>query len=256
MLEIVLKTIDAQRDASLKNLVDFLKIPSISAQPDHQADMQTAAAWLQTKLKSAGFTTTIEPTAGHPVVLAKNDHKPNRPTVLIYGHYDVQPPEPLDLWTTPPFEPTIRKTEANTDAVYARGAVDDKGQVWAHVQALSVWQKHGGLPINITLIIEGEEEVGSHNLAAFFESHKAELKADLAVISDTNQFARGLPAIPYGLRGLCYAELFLTGPDHDLHSGLYGGAVPNPANILCELIGSLHTPDGRVTLPGFYDDVV
>jgi acetylornithine deacetylase/succinyl-diaminopimelate desuccinylase-like protein len=256
MLETVLKTIDAQRTESLQNLIDFLKIPSISAQPDHQPDMQTAAAWLQTKLKSAGFTTTIEPTAGHPVVLAKNDHKPNRPAVLIYGHYDVQPPEPLDLWTTPPFEPTIRKTEANTDAVYARGAVDDKGQVWAHVQALSVWQKHGGLPINITLIIEGEEEVGSHNLAAFFESHKAELKADLAVISDTNQFARGLPAITYGLRGLSYAELFLTGPDHDLHSGLYGGAVPNPANILCEFIGSLHSADGKVNIPNFYDDVL
>src|ERR1700733_7643863 len=207
MLETVLKTIDAQRDASLKNLIDFLKIPSISAQPDHQPDMQTAAAWLQTKLKSAGFATTIEPTAGHPVVLAKNDHKPNRPTVLIYGHSDVQPPEPLELWTSPPFEPTIRKTEANTDAIYARGAVDDKGQVWAHIEALAAWQQHGGVPVNITLLIEGEEEIGSDNLAPFMRENKEKLKADLAVISDPNQFDRGLPAITYGLRGLCYSEI-------------------------------------------------
>ncbi len=137
-----------------------------------------------------------------------------------------------------------------------RGAVDDKGQVWAHIEALSAWQAHGGLPVNVTLLIEGEEEIGSDHLEAFVRDHQDDLKADIAVISDTNQFARGLPAITYGLRGLCYAEVFITGPDHDLHSGLYGGAVPNPANILCDFIASLHDIDGKVTLPGFYSDVV
>jgi acetylornithine deacetylase/succinyl-diaminopimelate desuccinylase-like protein len=189
-------------------------------------------------------------------VLAKNKHVAGRPTVLIYGHYDVQPAEPLDLWTSPPFEATVRKTETGADAVYARGAVDDKGQVWAHVEALTAWQAHGGLPVNVTFLIEGEEEIGSENLEAFVRAHKNELKADIAVISDTSQFSEGLPAITYGLRGLCYAEIFITGPDHDLHSGLYGGAVPNPANILCEFIASLHTPDGKVAIPDFYADVI
>jgi acetylornithine deacetylase/succinyl-diaminopimelate desuccinylase-like protein len=168
----------------------------------------------------------------------------------------VQPPEPLDLWQSPPFEPTVRKTETGAEAIYARGAVDDKGQVWAHIEALTAWQAHGGLPVNVTFLIEGEEEIGSENLEKFVRDYKDELKADIAVISDTSQFADGLPAITYGLRGLCYAEVFITGPDHDLHSGLYGGAVPNPANIICEFIASLHAPDGKVALPGFYNDVV
>jgi acetylornithine deacetylase/succinyl-diaminopimelate desuccinylase-like protein len=255
-LENVLATIDSRKSQSLALLKEFLAIPSVSTKPEHKPDMLRCANWLADQLKAAGFTVSVEPTAGHPVVLAKNQHKPGRPTVLIYGHYDVQPPEPLDLWTTPPFEPTVRKIEAGTDAVYARGAVDDKGQVWAHVEALSAWQAHGGLPINITFLIEGEEEIGSDNLPAFLAAHKDQLKADIAVISDTGQFARGLPAITYGLRGLCYAEVFLTGPDHDLHSGIFGGSVPNPANILCEFIGSLHDANGKVNLPGFYDEVI
>lgn len=256
MLNQVLTTIDNRRAASLERLKEFLRIPSVSTKPEHQPDMQRCATWLADQLKFAGFDVKIEPTGGHPVVLAKNRHQPGRPTILVYGHYDVQPPEPLELWTTPPFEPTVRKNEAGFDAIYARGAVDDKGQVWAHVEALTAWQAHGGVPVNVTLLIEGEEEIGSENLEAFVRSRKDDLKADIAVISDTDQFARGLPAITYGLRGLCYAEVFITGPDHDLHSGLYGGAVPNPANILCEFIGSLHDSDGRVTIPGFYEDVV
>ena len=255
-LENVLATVDSRRSQSLALLKEFLAIPSVSTKPEHKADMLRCASWLVDQLKGARFSVSIEPTAGHPVVLAKNQHKPGRPTVLIYGHYDVQPPEPMELWTTGPFEPTVRKTEAGTDAVYARGAVDDKGQVWAHVEALAAWQAHGGLPINVTLMIEGEEEIGSDNLPAFLLSHKDQLKADIAVISDTGQFARGLPAITYGLRGLCYAEVFLIGPNHDLHSGLYGGSVPNPANILGEFIGSLHDRDGKVNIPGFYEDVI
>jgi acetylornithine deacetylase/succinyl-diaminopimelate desuccinylase-like protein len=176
--------------------------------------------------------------------------------VLIYGHYDVQPPEPLEPWVSPPFTPTIRKTPDGHDAIYARGAVDDKGQTWAQIQALGCWQKHGGIPVNITFLIEGEEEVGSPNLAPFIAAHKNDLKCDLAVVSDTQQFARGIPALTYGLRGLVYMEVKVTAADHDLHSGLYGGAVPNPANILCEILATLHEKSGRVDIAGFYDDVL
>jgi acetylornithine deacetylase/succinyl-diaminopimelate desuccinylase-like protein len=256
MLNQVLATLDQRRAASLEQLKEFLRLPSVSTNPEHQPDMIRCATWLADQLKFAGFDVKVEPTGGHPVVLAKNRHQAGRPTVLVYGHYDVQPPEPLELWTSPPFEPTVRKNEAGVDAIYARGAVDDKGQVWAHVEALTAWQAHGGVPVNVTLLIEGEEEIGSDHLEAFVRDRKDDLKADIAVISDTDQFARGLPAITYGLRGLCYAEVFITGPDHDLHSGLYGGAVPNPANILCEFVAGLHDSDGRVTIPGFYDDVV
>ena len=255
MIDTVLKTIDSTRDQSLAGLIDFLRLPSISTKPEHAADVRACATWLADRLNLIGLKAQVLPTAGHPVVLAKNAHQPGRPTVLVYGHYDVQPPEPLDLWTTPPFEPTVRKTDAGTDAVYARGAVDDKGQVWAHVQAIAAWHAHGGAPVNLTLLIEGEEECGSNHLTDFVNQHKADLNADIAVISDTNQFARGLPAITYGLRGLLYMEVFLTGPDHDLHSGMYGGAVPNPANVLCQLIATLHDQDGRINIPGFYDNV-
>ena len=255
-LDAVLATIDQRRDASLAQLIEFLSIPSVSTQPAHKGDMLKCAAWLSDQLREAGFAVRVEATPGHPVVVAKNEHRPGRPTVLVYGHYDVQPPEPLDLWESPPFEPTVRKTAAGADAIYARGAVDDKGQVWAHVDALTAWQAHGGVPVNVTLLIEGEEEIGSEHLEAFVRQHADELKADVAVVSDTNQFADGLPAITYGLRGLCYAEVTVTGPNHDLHSGLYGGAVVNPANALCGFVAGLHGPDGRVDLPGFYADVV
>ena len=251
MLDRVLETIESRKHQSLALLKEFLSIPSVSTKPEHKADMQRCAAWVADQCRFAALETAIMQTPGHPIVVAKNKHRPDRPTVLFYGHYDVQPPEPLDQWESPPFEPTIRN-----GAIYARGAVDDKGQVWAHIEALLAWQAHGGPPVNITLLIEGEEEIGSDNLEAFVKFHQESLRADICVISDTNQFARGLPAITYGLRGLCYMEIFLTGPSHDLHSGLFGGAVPNPANVLGELIASLHAPDGRVNLPGFYDQVV
>jgi acetylornithine deacetylase/succinyl-diaminopimelate desuccinylase-like protein len=256
MLDRIFTTLQSRREASLSQLKEFLSIPSVSTKPDHQPEMIRCATWLSDQLKAAAFDVKIVPTAGHPIVLAKNKHVTGRPTVLVYGHYDVQPPEPIDLWTSPPFEPTVRKTETGAEAIFARGAVDDKGQVWAHVEAMTAWQAHGGLPINVTLIIEGEEEIGSANLAKFLADYKAELNADITVVSDTGQFAEGLPAITYGLRGLCYAELFITGTDHDVHSGMYGGAVPNAANILCEFIASLHDADGKVTIPGFYDDVI
>lgn len=253
MLNNVLSHIDASRDRILQDLTEFLRIPSVSTKPEHAGDCQRCAEWLSGRLSSLGLKSQVLPTGGHPAVLATNDHKPGRPTVLVYGHYDVQPPEPLEQWTTPPFEPTVRN-----NALYARGTADDKGQVWCHVAALEAWQKQqGGVPVNLTFLVEGEEEIGSRNLRKFVESHKDLLKADVAVISDTNQFTRGLPAITYGLRGLVYMEVALTGPSHDLHSGLYGGAVPNPANVLCELLASLHDPKtGKVNIPGFYDDVL
>lgn len=251
MLDPVLATIESRKHQSLSLLKEFLSIPSVSTKPEHKPDMQRCAMWVADQCRFAALDTAVMQTPGHPIVVAKNKHLPNRPTILFYGHYDVQPPEPLDQWESPPFEPTIRN-----GAIYARGAVDDKGQVWAHIEAITAWQAHGGPPVNITLLIEGEEEIGSDHLEAFVKFHQESLRADICVISDTNQFARGLPAITYGLRGLCYMEIFLTGPGHDLHSGLFGGAVPNPANVLGELIASLHSADGRVNLPGFYDQVI
>src|SRR5689334_9660495 len=256
MLSNVLQSIDSRRQQSISDLKEFLRIPSVSTKPEHKPDMRKCAEWLAAKLRAAKLDAQIRQTPGHPIVLAKNQHRPGRPTILFYGHYDVQPPEPLEKWVTPPFEPSIRKTEAGTDAVYARGAVDDKGQVWAHVEAITQWQSKAELPVNLTMLIEGEEEIGSDNLSDFITAQRDELKADIAVISDTGQFARGVPAITYGLRGLVYSEVFITGPSHDLHSGMYGGSVPNPANILCQLLATLHDKNGRVNIPGFYDDVI
>ncbi|CAN5516584.1 dipeptidase [soil metagenome] len=258
MLDKVLHAIDGRKEESLEALKQLLAIPSVSTKPDHKPDMQRCANWLSEKLKAAKLDVQILPTGGgkgHPIVIAKNKHPPNRPTILFYGHYDVQPPEPLDLWQSPPFEPTVRKDENGFDAIYARGAVDDKGQVWAHCEAIAAWQAHGGLPVNLTMLIEGEEEIGSDHLEAFIRENKALLKSDLCLISDTGLYERDVPAITYSLRGLVYEEVFLTGPSHDLHSGGYGGAVPNPANELCALLTSLHDADGRVNIPGFYDDV-
>jgi acetylornithine deacetylase/succinyl-diaminopimelate desuccinylase-like protein len=251
MIDAVLQQVDANREATVAGLKELLKIPSVSTKPEHKADLRKCAAWIAEKLNGMGLTAAVKETGGHPAVVAKNEHKPGRPTILFYGHYDVQPPEPLDKWLTPPFEPTIRD-----GAIYARGAVDDKGQVWAHLQAIAAWQKNGGVPVNLTLLIEGEEEIGSDNLERFVRDNKDYLKADVALISDTNQYARGIPAITYGLRGLVYTEVFITGADHDTHSGLYGGAIPNPANILCQILGALHDGQRKVTVPGFYDDVV
>src|SRR3954470_17311207 len=255
MLDRVLLSLYDRREHSLAGLLDFLRVPSVSTKPEHAGDLRNCADWLAGQLRSAGLSADVHPTTGHPIVLARNEHKPGRPTVLFYGHYDVQPPEPLDQWTTPPFEPTVRDDGTGHQAVYARGAVDDKGQVWCHVEAVRAWQEAGGLPVNLVMLIEGEEEIGSDHLDAFVRAHKEALKADVAVISDTNQFARGVPAITYGLRGLVYCEVFVTAVSHDLHSGMFGGSVPNPANVLCELLATLHTPDGRVNIEGFYDEV-
>lgn len=255
MVNDVLSDLDKRRDSTVQRLAEFLRIPSVSTKPDHRHDMRRCATWLADRLREGGLTAEIRDTPGHPIVLAKNDHVPNRPTILFYGHYDVQPPEPLEQWTTGPFEPTVRKDDKGFDAIFARGAVDDKGQVWAHVEAILAWQRHGGLPVNLTLLVEGEEEIGSDHLEAFVRDHRDELRADVAVISDTGQFDRGVPAITYGLRGLVYCEVFVHGPSHDLHSGMFGGAVPNPANVLADLLASLHEPDGRVAVEGFYDDV-
>src|SRR5689334_20060436 len=257
-LDQVLATLEGRKHQSLASLKELLAIPSVSTKPEHKPDMQRCATWLSDQLQRAGLDVKIMATGGgkgHPVVVAKNKHQPGRPTVLFYGHYDVQPPEPLNEWKSPPFEPTVRKDDNGFDAVFARGAVDDKGQVWAHCEAIIAWQAHGGLPVNLTMLIEGEEEIGSDHLETFVRENKDLLKADLCLISDTGLFERGVPAITYSLRGLVYEEVFLTGPSHDLHSGGYGGAVPNPANVLCELLATLHDKDNRVNIPGFYDDV-
>jgi acetylornithine deacetylase/succinyl-diaminopimelate desuccinylase-like protein len=249
----VLQTIDSRREQSVAALKEFLAIPSISAKPDNQLEMRRCAQWLADHLAFAGLDVKLMPTGrgkGQPVVVARNKHVSGRPTVLLYGHYDVQPPEPLELWTSPPFEPAVRN-----NAIYARGSADDKGQVWAHVEAIMAWQAHSGLPVNLIVLVEGEEEIGSSNLSEFIREHRQALAADIAVISDTNQYARGIPAITYGLRGIVYMEVTITGPSHDLHSGLYGGMVPNPANVLCELLATLHDRDGRVNVRGFYDKV-
>ena len=250
MLEDVLGRINQGQSDAVARLTEFLRIPSVSTQVDHAPDMSRCAEFLADELRAMGLDARVCPTGGHPAVLAHTEHVSGQPTVLLYGHYDVQPPEPLELWTSPPFEPTVRD-----GAIYARGAADDKGQVWAHIEAIRAWQQHGGVPVNLTLLIEGEEEIGSPNLAQFIQAHLRSLQADVAVISDTNQFARGLPAITYGLRGLVYQEVFVQGPDHDLHSGLFGGVSPNPANVLCQLLASLHDELGRVNIPDFYSDV-
>ena len=251
MLQKVIETIEARRDASVAALKEFLAIPSISAKPEHNPDVARAAQWLADQLKFAAMDVCIMKTGGHPAVMAKNKFIAGRPTVLFYGHYDVQPAEPLEQWVSPPFEPVVRD-----GAIFARGAADDKGQVWAHVEAIMAWQAHGGLPVNLIMLIEGEEETASPHLGEFLRRHREALSADIIVVSDTSQYARGMPAITYSLRGLVYMEVKITGPAYDLHSGLFGGAVPNPANVLCQLMAGLHLPDGKVNLPNFYDDVL
>jgi acetylornithine deacetylase/succinyl-diaminopimelate desuccinylase-like protein len=234
------------------DLFEFLRIPSVSARSEHKADVARAARWLHARLERIGFTTETLATPGHPVVLAEWRKAPKgAPTVLVYGHYDVQPPEPLDLWTSPAFEPTVR--DGN---IYARGSVDDKGQVWVHVAALEAHlASRGTLPVNVILLVEGEEEVGSEHLAAFIEAHRERLRCDAVVISDSAMFAPGIPSILSSLRGLAYFEINVTGPNSDLHSGMYGGAVVNPATALARIIASFHDADGRIAIPGFYDTV-
>jgi acetylornithine deacetylase/succinyl-diaminopimelate desuccinylase-like protein len=239
----------------LTELKEFLRIPSVSTQEKHGPDIERAAAWLREKLLSAGFPKAeVMPTPGHPVVYAEwLAAGPGAPTILIYGHYDVQPPDPLELWNTPPFEPTIIG-----DDIFARGAADDKGQLYIHVKAVEAFtetSETGVPPINIKAFFEGEEEIGSPSLEPFIRTHTDLLSADVAVISDTHMLGKDIPSITYALRGLAYFEIEVTGPDHDLHSGAYGGAVHNPINALCALIARLQDKDGRITIPGFYDKV-
>ena len=240
------------QDTFVEQLEDLLRIPSISTDPAHQADVRRAADWLVDHLKAIGIqkAEAVE-TGGHPIVLAEHHAGDDRPTVLVYGHYDVQPPDPLDLWETPPFEPTRKD-----GILYARGASDDKGQMFMHVKAAEAYlQAEGGPPVNLTFLIEGEEESGSVHLVPFIEQYRDRLAADVVLISDTAMFAKGVPSITYGLRGMAYVEVTLQGPSRDLHSGVYGGAVENPANALARLIAGLHDDRHRVTVEGFYDNV-
>jgi acetylornithine deacetylase/succinyl-diaminopimelate desuccinylase-like protein len=248
-----LEYVRSNRDRFLAELKEFLSIPSISTQPEHAPDIKRAAAWLQDKLLLAGFPRVdVMPTQGHPVVYAEwLAAGPGAPTILVYGHYDVQPPDPLDQWNTPPFEPTIVG-----DDIFARGAADDKGQLYTHVKAAEAFKNEDGVPpVNIKCIFEGEEETGSPSLEPFIREHADLLSADVAVISDTHILGKDIPSIVYALRGLAYVEVEMTGPDHDLHSGIYGGAVHNPINALCAMIAKLQDENGHITIPGFYDAV-
>ncbi len=232
-------------------LCELLRIPSVSADSRHKADVRRAAEWVLERLRGAGFSAEMHETPGHPIVTAERHDAPGKPTVLVYGHYDVQPPDPLDEWISPPFEPTRR--DGN---LYARGATDDKGQVLTHLFSVTAWLATvGTLPVNVKFLIEGEEEVGSAHLEEFIAQHRQQLACDVIVISDSSQFGPGQPAITYGLKGIAYYELRLTGPRQDLHSGTFGGAVTNPANALVQMLAALRDERGRVRVPGFYDRV-
>ncbi len=238
-------------DRFLAELIEFLKIPSISADSAYKGSVDQAADWLIGQMNHLGMDNVEKfATPGHPIVFAEKIVDPSKPTVLVYGHYDVQPPDPLDLWTSPPFEPVIKDGK-----IYARGACDDKGQVYMHVKAVELLQAMGPLPCNIKFLIEGEEEVGSNHLETFVKEHKSLLAADIIMISDTSMIANDVPSITVGLRGLSYLEVKVTGPNRDLHSGVYGGSIDNPINVLCEMIASLKDEEGKITIPGFYDAV-
>ena len=250
--------IAANKDRFLNELLDLLRIPSISADPKYASDVKKTAEILADQLKSFGIDNVeVCPTKGHPIVYGEKIIDPSLPTVLVYGHYDVQPADPLELWHNPPFEPVIKKTELHPDgAIFARGACDDKGQMFMHVKAVEAMLKTGELPCNVKFMIEGEEEVGSDNLGEFAKNNVDRLKADIILVSDTGMIANDVPSITTGLRGLSYVEVEVTGPNRDLHSGLYGGCVANPINILAKMIASLHDENNRITVPGFYDKVV
>jgi acetylornithine deacetylase/succinyl-diaminopimelate desuccinylase-like protein len=248
----ILEYIESNKPRYLEELKEFIAIPSVSTSSEHAGDIKRCAQWISDHLTKIGMQNTqIFPTKGHPIVYSDWLNAPGKPTVLIYGHYDVQPVDPVELWTSPPFEATIRG-----ENLYARGASDDKGQIFIHFKSIEAFMKNGGsLPINLKLIIEGEEEIGSDNLEDFVATHKQLLKADLVVISDTSMFAKGVPSVCYALRGLSYMEIEVTGPKGDLHSGSFGGSVHNPIQALSEIISSLHDKNGKITIPGFYDDV-
>lgn len=243
--------IEDNKERFIEELISLLRIPSVSADPKYAGDVAKTAELLRDLMKAAGIENLeICPTAGHPIVYGDKIIDPDLPTVLVYGHYDVQPPDPLDLWDSPPFEPVIKDGK-----IFARGACDDKGQMYMHIKAFEVMMKAGKLPCNAKFMIEGEEEVGSENLEVFVRANKEKLAADLVLISDTSMIANDVPSITVGLRGLSYLEVEVTGPNKDLHSGVYGGAVVNPLNALCKILASLHDENGAINIPGFYDDV-
>lgn len=235
-----------------EELFNLLRIPSVSTDSSHKGDVKKAADFLINQLKEIGLEkVTLHETPGHPIITAEKCPHTDKPTVLVYGHYDVQPSDPDELWETPPFEPTVKNGR-----VYARGASDDKGQSFTHIKAVESFLKTGTeLPVNVKFILEGEEEIGSPNLVPFIKANKDLLSCDMVLISDTAMFGEDQPSITYGLRGLAYMEIHVTGPNRDLHSGVFGGAVDNPANVLCEIISKLKNEEGVVQIPGFYDDV-
>ena len=249
----VIDYIEANKDRYIEELKEFLRIPSISTLVENTKDMQRAAQFVSDKLKKAGLNRVeIFQTEGHPLIYGEWLGVPGKPTVLIYGHYDVQPIDPIELWTSPPFEPTIVG-----DNIFARGATDDKGQMYMHIKSVEAYFKtHGSLPLNVKFLIEGEEEIGSSNLTTFLKNNNDLLKCDSVLISDTALFEKGVPTITYGLRGLCYMEVEVTGPSRDLHSGTFGGGVPNPINILSKMISDLMDKGGKIKIDGFYDDVL
>lgn len=235
----------------LDNLFTFLRFPSVSTDSRHAGDVVACGEWLVEKLSAMGLDAALHPTARHPVVLAKNKHVQGRPTVLIYGHYDVQPADPLELWDSPPFEPRVEG-----DRVYARGSTDNKGQILAHILAVGeTIAEKGDVPVNLIILVEGEEEIGSPNLSGFLKEHRDALKCDVVAVSDTGMLEQGLGTFTYGLRGIACVEIKVTGPSMDLHSGIFGGTVANPAVAVSRLVASLHDAEGRVAIPGFYDRV-
>jgi len=249
--------ISTNKDRFINELIDLLKIPSISADPAYSKDVLTAAKAVKKSLDDAGCENTeICETNGYPVVYGDKIIDSNLPTVLVYGHYDVQPPDPMDLWTSPPFEPVIKETELHPDgAIFARGACDDKGQFFMHVKAVEYMIKNDTLPCNVKFMIEGEEEVGSDSLEDFLKENSEKFKNDIILISDTGMISNETPSITTGLRGLSYVEVEVTGANRDLHSGIYGGAAPNPINVLAKMIAELHDENNHITIPGFYDKV-
>src|SRR5258707_11691391 len=239
------------RENYLEDFYSFLRFPSISTDDKYAERVTECAHWLVKRLTSIGLETQLVPTRGHPIVWARNKHQSGRRTVLIYGHYDVQPPDPLDLWDSPPFEPVLKN-----GYVFARGATDNKGQILSHILGIQeTIQKDGDLPVNVDLVIEGEEEVGSQNLGKFLSDNRDALKCDVVLVSDTGMIAPKTPTISYGLRGVAALEVKVTGAKMDLHSGIFGGAVANPAAALAQLLATLHDREGHITIEGFYDDV-
>ncbi|NNE03503.1 MAG: dipeptidase [Eudoraea sp.] len=256
-MQVLKEYIEANKDRFINELTELLKIPSISADSAFGHDVLRTAEVVRDALSNAGCThVEICETEGYPIVYGERIVDAGLPTILVYGHYDVQPPDPLDLWESPPFKPVIKKTDLHPEgAIYARGASDDKGQMYMHVKAMEFMTKNDLLPCNVKFMIEGEEEVGSNSLVTFVKQHQEKLSNDIILISDTGMIASDVPSITTGLRGLSYVEVKVTGPNRDLHSGLYGGAVANPINILAKMIASLHDENNHITIPGFYDKV-